>query len=783
MTMEFQTEDLTLIISEEDVSFELRSNTFEETLLRSHIEVQCHAAGSTHKNLLSASLQIEQVSTQKSMSTPAGEIQGCVVTLSTELPGVRLKMNLGLSAEHSLAFVQLKIINNSDTALTFDRISPLVIQPADLKLGPASQPDPAFFSNGWQSWSSTGSYTSGDRQNSSILGPFQNPMVVNSGTPQPNRRNHFTGDMFGVLGDRSTRIGLLAGFLSQLQHFGSLETCFTPAPSLSMWANGDRAELLPGKSMETDWAVLSFIDLEDREPMRNYLRAVTQAHQIATDTPIPVGWCSWYHFYEAITQENIEANLSSVIALKPKLPLQLFQIDDGFETRPGDWFDFDPAFPDGLTSIVEKTRAAGLTPGIWLAPFIVHPKAKLVKDHPDWLLRDQRGKLVNAGFVWNAFTYPLDLTNPDALDYCCRVVRTAVEQWGFEYLKLDFLYAAALDGAYQDPTLTRAQVLRRGLAALRDSAGPEITMLACGCPLGSALGLFEAMRISADVSGHWEPHFPPLDPLLKKEPHMPAARNAVHNILTRAMLHQHWWINDPDCLLVRPDTELTLAEVQTLATTNAMTGGSLLLSDDLPALPNDRLKLAQLLLPIIGQRAQVLDWMDAQMPSRVRLDLNGPIGEWYLLALFNWDDKPAPLAFTPEAFNLPEGETWWLREFWTGAISQMGPGSQFTCEEVPAHGVRLVAARRCQEDQGAYLGSDIHISQGIEIHEWHYKQNELSVHFKLDRQASGQIFVYLPWQPASARIQDEKQRITEHGRGIYSISLEDVDGKTLLIRV
>ncbi len=197
-----------------------------------------------------------------------------------------------------------------------------------------------------------------------------------------------------------------------------------------------------------------------------------------------------------------------------------------------------------------------MTPGIWLAPFILHRKAALVKDHPDWLLRNSRGKPVNAGYVWNTFTYALDLTNPEALEYTCDVIQAAVEKWGFEYLKLDFLYAAALEGVYQDPTKTRAQVLRMGLEALRDAAGPEVTLLACGCPLGSALGLFEAMRIGADVSGSWEPHFPPVSPILRKEPNMPSARNALQNIITRAPLHRHWWINDPDCLLVRADTDL-----------------------------------------------------------------------------------------------------------------------------------------------------------------------------------------------------------------------------------
>ena len=65
------------------------------------------------------------------------------------------------------------------------------------------------------------------------------------------------------------------------------------------------------------------------------------------------------------------------------------------------------------------------------------------------MLRKKNGKPVNAGFVWNALDTALDLTVPEALAYACSVVRTASAEWGYPYLKLDFLYAAALKGSYK----------------------------------------------------------------------------------------------------------------------------------------------------------------------------------------------------------------------------------------------------------------------------------------------------------------------------------------------
>ncbi len=735
-------------------------------------------------DLLPPSWEILEQDEPVKRQSPSGTIAQTRLLLSTVLPGVTVTLRLGVTGDNSITILQMQIHNDSADTLILDQVTLMNTVPGSLSLGDAdSNPDLTFYSHGWQSWSSTSAFRQGEKQHTSILKRFQNPMVVNPGTPQPKDRDHFTGDMFGLLADLAGQTGLLVGFLSQKQQYGSLEARLSPKASLKVWANGDQVHLLPGAEVTTDPLWVSFVDLDQSDPLGSYLDAVALEHHIPSDSPVPVGWCSWYHFYQNINSKNINANLDSVITLQPDLPLPLFQIDDGFETYPGDWYDFTDGFPHGLRPIVDKAKAAGLTPGLWLAPFIVHPKAKLVSEHPDWLLRDERGKPVSAGFVWNSFTLALDLTNPDALAYTCDVIRTAVEKWGFEYLKLDFLYAAALDGVYQDPTLSRAQVLRMGFEALREAAGPAITMLACGCPFGSALGLFEAMRISADVNGYWKPHFPPVSSILQNEPHMPSARNAIHNILTRAPLHKRWWVNDPDCLLVRPDTHLSLAEVQSLSSVIGLTGGSILVSDDLPQLPKDRLRLAQVLLPVIGERALVMDLLEQDMPARLRVDLDGPTGPWHLLANFNWEDDPVDLEFSVKQFGLDADTPWRLREFWTGDIGQMQAGSPYLYKAVPSHGVRVAAARQLDPGQPAYLGSDLHLSQGMEVSHWKSKRSSLEFNLSLGHSISGTVQLYLPWQPKDSSINGVAVELqADSDANIYTLQLSDADGTEIHIK-
>lgn len=638
-------------------------------------------------------------------------------------------------------------INQSGTGI---RRSPT----GSLRFHPKSG-DLAFFANGWGSWNYTGTYQYHERFKRTRLGPFTTPMRLNAGTPQPRGRGRFASDFFGVLGDVTHRIGLLAGFLSQQQHFGSLEVFTDPfVPALRMWANGDRARLDPGETMVTDWACLGFLHLDAPEPLGPFLDAVAQEHGLPEEklatSEIPTGWCSWYYYFQNISPEIIQANIQAAKSLQPELPLQLIQIDDGYQAQVGDWLTFNERFPQGPTPLSGDIRQHGFTPGIWLAPYILHPRAQLIEKHPEWLLRNASGRPANAGFVWNTFTRALDLTNPDALEYTQEVIAAAAHSWGFDYLKLDFLYAAALPGFYQDQTQTRARVLRRGLETLRTAAGEQAFLLGCGCPLGSALGLFDAMRIGSDVAPNWHPRYLNTYFIFKSEPDFPSARNAIHNTITRSALHRRWWINDPDCLLVRPDSLLTLEEVRTLATAIAMSGGSLLLSDNLPHLPDERLWMAKALLPIIGKRPYVLDWFENATPTRLQIDLDGPLGGWHLLALFNWQDRPADLALNPGEFYLDTRREYLAREFWRGEVYTID-GAGHTWNAIPPHSCLFLAVRP-RHHQPMYAGSDLHVSQGLEVVGWSWKGASGRLELARPGLCSGSVDLSLPRPPRSATL-------------------------------
>ncbi len=253
----------------------------------------------------------------------------------------------------------------------------------------------------------------------------------------------------------------------------------------------------------------------------------------------PRVWCSWYSLYTAID----EALLHKVLADLGDLPFDVFQVDDGWQRAIGDW-EPNAKFPSGMDALSAHIRASGRIAGLWLAPLLVVPSAPLYHQHPDWLLRDEKGHPVSAGFNWGEPLYALDTTHPAALEWLAALMRK-VRGWGYDYLKLDFLYAGALPGKrYLD--LPREAAYRNGLQVLREAMG-DAYFLTCGAPILPSIGLCDGMRVGPDVADLW---VSPRDAILLANPTTPGGQNAL-----RTTLHRLWLSpllhTDPDVVYFR----------------------------------------------------------------------------------------------------------------------------------------------------------------------------------------------------------------------------------------
>jgi alpha-galactosidase len=236
-------------------------------------------------------------------------------------------------------------------------------------------------------------------------------------------------------------------------------------------------------------------------------------------------WCSWYSLYSGIT----EARLLKILGDLGDLPFDVFQVDDGWQMTIGDW-EPNAKFPGGMDGMAASIKVTGRKAGLWLAPLLVVPSSGLYQEHPDWLLRDGHGRPVSAGFNWGEQLYALDTTHPGVLDWL-RALMEKVRGWGYEYAKLDFLYAGALPGK-RSVDMPREAAYRQGLKAIREALG-EAYFLTCGAPVLPSLGLCDGLRVGPDVAGFWASH---RDEDLLMNTATPGTRNAIRTTLQRLWL-------------------------------------------------------------------------------------------------------------------------------------------------------------------------------------------------------------------------------------------------------
>jgi alpha-galactosidase len=323
--------------------------------------------------------------------------------------------------------------------------------------------------------------------------------------------------------------------------------------------------------------------------LKDSLRALYQ--QPLPEGPDPIGgYESWYNRYTRINEKLLLADLEALLTTDNLIKLRyvdrkkpaVFQIDDGWERAVGDWEIDTGRFPRGLRPLAEKIKEAGLTPGLWLAPFLVTRKARIFREKPQWLLRDERGGPVKAGWNpnWDGVYYCLDISLPGVLEYLRLVLDRVIDQWGFRYIKLDFLYAGFLPGLHAVP-LSAAVHYERACAVLTErkkaASGEALSYLGCGLPLGPSFRYFPLSRIGADTRESWD------WPLAKWLGHLgrPSAYLCLRNTLGRSFLNGTVYKNDPDVIFLRSkNCRLRANEKELIALVNFLLAAQIMFSDD-----------------------------------------------------------------------------------------------------------------------------------------------------------------------------------------------------------
>ncbi|MFC4810376.1 alpha-galactosidase [Paenibacillus sp. GCM10023250] len=383
---------------------------------------------------------------------------------------------------------------------------------------------------------------------------------------------------------------------------------------------------------------------------------------------VPFGWNSW-----SAAADKLDYDLyASASDFLREMRAQGFHNDGVL------YINFDSFWtnltPEELERAVARVKSNGQKAGIYWTPFAFWGKdtGRAVEGTDgrytcgELLLRDREGRLLpdlDGGLA-------IDPTHPGNLQRTAYHLNRFVE-WGFDYVKLDFLGHGALEGRHYDASVqTGIQAYHVGMDNIRMLLDP----VRIGRPFHINLSiapLFPSIyghsrRISCDAFG-----------LLSDTEYM-------LNALTGA-----WWANDALYRFNDPDHTVLyksfnqdptgLHEGRSRLNASVVSGTVLLLGDDFRKpearerasewLPNaEVLAVAQLgrtFVPVEGHTG-------SSAADAFLLDMEEDGARVVLLAVFNFDKSSPAVKTIPLGRVVPGGDAvdWQVKELWSGAVSE-----------------------------------------------------------------------------------------------------------------
>lgn len=476
---------------------------------------------------------------------------------------------VGYSGPH---FSVITVNDESGVKLTLIPSRPITLISASLEFWHEYEKNEKFFVNGYQSWTTSGEMSAEDiyRGTTPLAGvtKYTKDMAITSGDyaftryePRPGFFHSFTytylrrGDEFELFGSLSERNGYTVFYSDMEKHIFSVEK--------------DVEGLTISEPYEM-FDIVRFVGGYD-EVFDKYFAAMSLSAKKRVDRL--TGYTSWYNYFQKIDENIILRDLKGLSRARESV--NIFQIDDGYEPFVGDWLDYNGRdFPNGMKTIADAVHREGYLAGIWLAPFNVQRgKSRILKEHPDWLIRNPDGKPQLGCVAWGG-AYTLDIYNSEVREHLKKVFDTVLNDWGYDMVKLDFLYSQCRTPR---DNKTRGTIMCEAMDFLRECVGDKI-ILGCGVPLGPAFGVVDACRISCDVDLSYGGKF---YNSMSINNELPSAQNAINNSMFRRHLNGRAFLNDPDVFFLR-DHNLTFTWEQKLllAKINNLFGRVLFVSDD-----------------------------------------------------------------------------------------------------------------------------------------------------------------------------------------------------------
>ena len=211
-------------------------------------------------------------------------------------------------------------------------------------------------------------------------------------------------------------------------------------------------------------------------------------------------WCAW-GYGRPFKMDMVLGTLDKVA----ELGFTWVDIDDGYQIAEGDW-NTNEYFPGGdkdMRHITDEVHKRGMKAKLWWAPLAADPDTKLVKEHPEMLLKT--AEWAHEYITWWDSWY-LSPVNPAVDAYTTDLLKMFLERWNFDGLKIDgqhlncclpdYNETSGLESAYDAPEQMPSYFgkIYEQARAMKPDAVIQV------CPCGCAVNYFLVPEINQAVA-------------------------------------------------------------------------------------------------------------------------------------------------------------------------------------------------------------------------------------------------------------------------------------------
>ncbi len=521
-------------------------------------------------------------------------------------------------------------------------------------------------------------------------------------------------DLQTVLWDAANRKGVLIGFLQQ--RYGANKIDIIPNSDASdidrieAWQEFG-IELAPGAAQPLDPLVVA----EGENPytlLENFGTAVMKHQGRTFDAPPIVGMMTWYGYRTAIDERIVLENariIGELFGGYPQPMQNIMLLDHGWQEDAnwGDWRPDTKRFAHGMSWLNQEFSRYGVKLGLWYTPFCVTENAPNHGELTALQVMDNQGTPHTGEVgVWGALPgHKADNWTITFLDGENEIVQAKwrkdfaqMREWGSVYWKLDFFLLQTSDA--NRSRLGVGDLYAKTWRNFRQTVGDSGHLAPCSCQTNLQIGYNDSVRVASDIgnAGRWPGA-------------MKGFRHGMSTIAALWYKNRKFWVNDPDSIQIGKGCSLGEARVR--ATAVALSGGHLMLSEDLRDMSSDRLEIVRRLIPPYPHAARPLDMFEnpypEDFPKLWALSLMTGFGPMTVLAVFNLTGKTQTYEIRPEMLGIEPGKDFvaieWWQYRWLGRF-----GGQFAIE-VPPEDVAVIHAQPVR-DVPSLVSVSHHITGG-----------------------------------------------------------------------